>query len=64
MDSDGTCENSQSFSIQKVAHPSGINLQLAAETCDFCPSNSRKFIVYVCMYVCMKKKKKKYVYLT
>ena len=24
-----------SFSIQKVAHPSGINLQLAAETCTF-----------------------------
>ena len=24
-----------SFSIQKVAHPSGINLQLGAETCKF-----------------------------
>ena len=24
-----------SFSIQKVAHPSGLNLQLAAETCEF-----------------------------
>ena len=24
-----------SFSIQKVAHPSGINLQLAVETCEF-----------------------------
>ena len=23
------------FSIQKVAHPSGTNLQLAAETCEF-----------------------------
>ncbi len=24
-----------SFSIQKLAHPSGINLQLAAKTCEF-----------------------------
>ena len=24
-----------SFSIQKVAHPRGINLQLAAETCEY-----------------------------
>ena len=29
IDSDGTCENAQ------VAHPSGSNLQLAAETCEF-----------------------------
>ena len=34
MDSDGTCENSR-FSIKKVAHPGGINLQLAAETGEF-----------------------------
>ena len=29
------CENSQGFSIQIVAQPSGTNLQLAAETCEF-----------------------------
>ena len=28
-------EKSTSFSNLKVAHPSGTNLQLAAETCDF-----------------------------
>ena len=35
MDSDGTCAKFTSFSIQKVARPSGTNLQLAAETCEF-----------------------------
>ncbi len=35
MDSDGTWRKFGSFSIQKVAHPSGINLQLAAETGEF-----------------------------
>ena len=35
MDSGGTCETFSSFSIQKVPHPSGITLQLAAETCEF-----------------------------
>ena len=34
MDSDGTCENSR-FNIQKVGHPSGTTVQLAAETCEF-----------------------------
>ena len=29
MDNDGTCAKFTSFSIQKVAHPSGTNLQLA-----------------------------------
>ena len=29
------CAKIQSFSIQKMAHPSGINLQLAVETCEF-----------------------------
>ena len=31
----GTCAKFTSFSIQKVARPSGTNLQLAAETCEF-----------------------------
>ena len=35
MDNDGTCAKFTSFSIQKVAHPSGTNLQHAAETCEF-----------------------------
>ena len=35
MDNDATCAKFASFSIQKVAHPSGIHLQLAAETCEF-----------------------------
>ena len=35
MDNDGTCENSHVSASQKVAHPSGINLQLAAETGEF-----------------------------
>ena len=34
MDNDGTCAKFISFSIQKVAHPSGTHLQLAAETCE------------------------------
>ena len=35
MDTHGQRWKLASFIIQKVAHPSGINLQLAAETCKF-----------------------------
>ena len=35
MDNDVTCEKFTTFSIHKVAHPSGTNMQLAAETCEF-----------------------------
>ena len=35
MDNDGTCAKFTSFRIQKVAHTSGTNLQLAAGICEF-----------------------------